>query len=83
VSIADPVTGGQKYITGSVTAHGRESQDDNTGYSFVHCSVDGTGFIYLGRAWRPYSRVVFSCSTMSDIVAPEGWNDWNDPLRDQ
>ncbi|KAG8046777.1 hypothetical protein GUJ93_ZPchr0008g12734 [Zizania palustris] len=34
----------------------------------------------VGRAWRPYCRVVFSYNFMSGIIASEGWND---PSRDQ
>ncbi|CAM0910994.1 unnamed protein product [Alopecurus aequalis] len=83
ISIADPVPAGIRTITGSVTAHARESNEDNTGYSFVNCSIGGTGRIWLGRAWRPYSRVVFAYTSMSDIIASEGWNDWNDPARDR
>ncbi|KAJ4705646.1 Pectinesterase [Melia azedarach] len=83
ISMANPVTPGSKAITGAVTAHGRASKDDNTGFAFVNCSVGGTGRIWLGRAWRPFSRVVFALTSMTDIIAPEGWNDFNDPTRDQ
>ncbi|KAG2811293.1 hypothetical protein PC116_g19752, partial [Phytophthora cactorum] len=27
--------------------------------------------------WRPYSRVVFQNSELSDVVHPEGWKLWN------
>ena len=83
LSMANPVAPGQKFINGAVTAHGRATSDDNTGFTFVNCSIGGNGRIWLGRAWRPYSRVVFAFTTMSDIIAPEGWNDFNDPTRDQ
>ncbi|CAL5419497.1 unnamed protein product [Camellia sinensis] len=82
-SIANPVALGAKVINGVVTAHGRASKDENSGFSFVNCSVGGTGRIWLGRAWRPFSTVVFAYTQMTDIIAPEGWNDFNDPTRDQ
>ncbi|KAL2320840.1 hypothetical protein Fmac_029809 [Flemingia macrophylla] len=83
VSIANPVPVGQKSINGAVTAHGRVSTDENTGFAFVNSTIGGNGRIWLGRAWRPYSRVIFAFTVMSDIIAPEGWNDFNDPSRDQ
>ncbi|XP_008809346.1 probable pectinesterase 8 [Phoenix dactylifera] len=83
ISIASPVPAGLKVINGAVTAHGRASGDENTGFSFVNCTIGGTGRIWLGRAWRPYSRVVFINTFMTDIISPEGWNDFNDPARDQ
>ncbi|KAB2610816.1 pectinesterase 8 [Pyrus ussuriensis x Pyrus communis] len=83
ISMSSPVPLGTKSINGAVTAHGRASMDENTGYAFVNCFIGGTGRVWLGRAWRPFSRVVFASTTMTDIIAPEGWNDFNDPTRDQ
>ncbi|CAK9165069.1 unnamed protein product [Ilex paraguariensis] len=82
-SISSPVPTGVKTINGAITAHGRASNDENSGFAFVNCTVGGTGRTWLGRAWRPFSRVVFAFTSMSDIIAPEGWNDFNDPSRDQ
>ncbi|PON41032.1 Pectinesterase, Tyr active site [Trema orientale] len=83
ISMANPVAAGSKFIDGSLTAHGRASKEDDTGFVFANCTIGGTGKVWLGRAWRPFSRVVFALTTMSDIIAPEGWNDFNDPTRDQ
>nr|XP_016449487.1 PREDICTED: probable pectinesterase 8 isoform X2 [Nicotiana tabacum] len=83
ISIASPVAAGVKSINGAVTAHGRATKDENSGFAFVNCTLGGTGRIWLGRAWRPYSTVVFANTYMTDIIAPEGWNDFNDPSRDQ
>lgn len=82
ISMANPVSPGVKGINGAVTAHGRASKDDNTGFVFFKCTVGGNGRVWLGRAWRPFSRVVFAFTTMTDIIAPEGWNDFNDITRD-
>ncbi|XXG65672.1 hypothetical protein AAC387_Pa05g3307 [Persea americana] len=82
-SIANPVPPGSKGISGSITAHGRASSDENTGFVFLNCTVGGMGRIWLGRAWRPFSRVVFAYTFLSDIISPDGWNDFSDPTRDQ
>ncbi|XP_047310903.1 probable pectinesterase 8 [Impatiens glandulifera] len=82
-SIASQVPPGVRSINGVVTAQGRSSMDENSGYSFVNCSIGGTGRIWLGRAWRPFSKVVYAYTSMSDIIAPEGWNDFGDPSKDQ
>ncbi|VFR01842.1 unnamed protein product [Cuscuta campestris] len=57
-----------------VTAHGRKSENEDTGFSFVHCKVTGTGqTAVLGRGWFDYSKVVFTYTDVSDAIKPEGW----------
>ncbi|MQL83201.1 hypothetical protein Taro_015678 [Colocasia esculenta] len=82
-SIATPVPAGQRLVDGAIAASGRAAAEENSGFSFVNCTVGGTGRIWLGRAWKLYARVVYAFTFMSNIVAPEGWNDLNDPSRDQ
>ncbi|XP_050280709.1 probable pectinesterase 8 [Quercus robur] len=83
ISLANPVDPGSTGITGVITAQGRGSQEENTGFAFTNCTVGGNGRIWLGRAWKPFARVVFADTSMSDIIAPEGWNDFNDPASDK
>ncbi|KAK2640358.1 hypothetical protein Ddye_028153 [Dipteronia dyeriana] len=64
-------------ISGYITAQSRTSTDDNSGYVFDSCNVVGTGPVYLGRAYRQYSRVVFYKSYMYDSIVPEGWSSWS------
>ena len=66
---------------GAITAHHRDSQEDDTGFSFVNCTIYGTGTVYLGRAWGNYSRAIYSYCEIDNIIAPSGWSDWNQPSR--
>ncbi|KAA8531951.1 hypothetical protein F0562_006907 [Nyssa sinensis] len=67
---------------GALTAQKRDSLLEETGFSFVHCKVTGSGALYLGRAWGTFSRVVFAYTYMDKIVTPRGWYDWGDKSRE-
>ncbi|KAH7859802.1 hypothetical protein Vadar_005615 [Vaccinium darrowii] len=66
---------------GAIAAHYRDSQEDDTGFSFVNCTINGTGTVYLGRAWGNYSRAIYSYCDIDNVVTPSGWSDWNQPSR--
>lgn len=68
---------------GSLTAQKRASTKESTGYSFVGCKVTGEGYVYLGRAWGPASRTVFSHTYLANLVIPAGWMDWDQSKRDK
>ncbi|KAM6544686.1 hypothetical protein CsatB_025422 [Cannabis sativa] len=63
-------------FVGFITAQGRTNNNDGSGFVFKNCNVIGTGSVFLGRPWRPYSRVLFYNSYLSNVVVPQGWNAW-------
>lgn len=68
---------------GSITAQHRESEKQSTGFLFMGCKITGTktNGTLLGRPWAAHSRVVFVKTYMSNVVLPQGWDDWNEPSR--
>ncbi|CAL5199155.1 unnamed protein product [Lathyrus oleraceus] len=58
-----------------ITAQGRENMSEDTGFTFVHCKVTGSGYrnTYLGRGWRRSPRVVFAYTYMDSVVNSVGW----------
>ncbi|KAJ8623410.1 hypothetical protein MRB53_031939 [Persea americana] len=65
-----------QYLTGCITAQARNNWNEPNGFVFMSCNVSGVGNVYIGRAWRPYARVLFYKSNLGDNVIPEGWEAW-------
>ena len=74
---------------GFLTAQSRTSSDQTTGYVILNSRVtaDETALagkhFFLGRPWRPYSRVVYLNTELPATLAPQGWNNWNKPANEQ
>lgn len=62
---------------GYITAQGRGSPNDPSGFVFRRGSVGGKGKSFLGRAYGPYSRVIFYGTKFDDVIDPRGWSPWN------
>ncbi|GMF24298.1 unnamed protein product [Phytophthora lilii] len=66
---------------GCITANGRSSETNPSYYVFNDARVFGSGgkgSAYLGRPWRPFSRVVWQNSELSNVINPLGWSAWDD-----
>ena len=52
--------------------------DQPYGFVFANCKITGEPDVktFLGRPWRPYGSTIFLNSELSEVVRPEGWNDW-------
>ena len=56
------------------------------GFVFDHCSISGDKpdvRTFLGRPWRAHGNAVFMNCEMSDVVRPQGWNNWARPEREK
>ncbi|CAL4957005.1 unnamed protein product [Urochloa decumbens] len=62
---------------GFITAQGRQSESDTSGFVFDGSTVRGVTPAYLGRAWRGYARVIFYRTDMSGVVVGPGWDAWS------
>lgn len=66
---------------GYLTAQSRTSPELTTGYVFYRSrltAANQTKGSFLGRPWRPYSRVVYIECAMDAFIRPQGWDNWND-----
>uniref|UniRef100_A0A0D9UZ68 Pectinesterase n=1 Tax=Leersia perrieri TaxID=77586 RepID=A0A0D9UZ68_9ORYZ len=67
---------------GSVTAQGRKDPNQNTGFSLHNCVVEANHPTYLGRPWKPFSRVVVMESYLGAGVQTRGWLEWDGDVGD-
>src|ERR1019366_5847020 len=51
------------------------------GFVFSNCKITGEQGVksFRGRPWRIYASTIFLNTEMSEVVRPEGWNDWRKP----
>ena len=42
-----------------------------------------SGSIFLGRPWRPYSRVIYINTELPVDLNSAGWNNWNNPANEK
>jgi pectinesterase len=72
---------------GYIAAHARTAPDQPTGYVFHDCDLTAAAdlapaSVYLGRPWRPYSRVVFLDCRLGPHIRPAGWDNWRNPANE-
>jgi pectinesterase len=56
------------------------------GFVFSHCRITGQGEnlkTFLGRPWRQHGAATYLHCDMTDVIRPEGWNNWRDPDREK
>jgi pectinesterase len=67
----------QGFVTAASTLPGQRH-----GFVFRRCRLKGDapeGSVFLGRPWRSSAKVAFLECEMGSHIAPEGWNDWDNP----
>ncbi|XP_047181984.1 putative pectinesterase/pectinesterase inhibitor 22 [Vigna umbellata] len=60
----------------TITAQGRKSPHQSTGFTIQDSYILATQPTYLGRPWKQYSRTVYINTYMSGLVQPRGWLEW-------
>ncbi|MED6127096.1 hypothetical protein PIB30_084889 [Stylosanthes scabra] len=65
--------------SGFITAQGRQSDEEPSGFVFKGGYVVGSNGAssLLGRAYGPYSRVIFIQTNFDSVVSPTGWDSWH------
>lgn len=71
---------GKGYITAASTGQWRPF-----GYVFKNCRITGEAAEthFLGRPWRPFSRVAFLECDLGPVIRKEGWDNWRNPANEK
>ncbi|CAN0897268.1 Putative pectinesterase 52 [Linum grandiflorum] len=64
---------------GFITAQRRSTANDPSGFVFYGGQVNGAAGVetLLGRAYGPFSRVIYQSTYLSAVVDPRGWDAWH------
>jgi pectinesterase len=79
---------------GFIAAESRKTLDGPQGFIFNKCKLTqgpAQGAtpakldkgVFLGRPWRPYSRVIYLDCWMDKHIRAEGWDNWSDPANEK
>jgi len=69
------------FITAANTTPGKKF-----GFVFLDCKItadSAVNKVYLGRPWRAWSQTAFIRCELPASIAPEGWNNWNNPENEK
>ena len=74
---------GNGYVTAASTPDGQPF-----GFVFNRCEISGSKSkpdvkTFLGRPWRSSASTIYLNTKMSEVVRPEGWNNWGKPEREK
>ena len=69
------------FITAASTSAGKLY-----GFVFMDCKIvadTSVTKLYLGRPWRANAKTVFINCELSKVIAPEGWDNWNNTANEK
>ena len=69
------------YITAANTTMGKKF-----GFVFLDCQITADASVtkvFLGRPWRAHSKTVLLRCDLPEQIAPEGWDNWNNPENEK
>ncbi|CAI5988418.1 unnamed protein product [Closterium sp. NIES-64] len=67
--------------TAAVTAQKRDFPSEDTCFVIMNSHITGKNQGWLGRAWGKYACTIVAYSSLDNVVAAEGWNDFTVPAR--